>query len=215
LRFTDPTGNTVEDETKKDKPEPTPIPPSVKPQPGPGPDAPLDPNRDNFAGLKQFAQQSTSLGLSTIPYVGDVKDAQEVITGKDLITGEKLSTGEKAVTTLAAVVPIVSGNFLRKVGKEAIKEGEKVAQVVIGESMEKRVIPFAKEIGAKYYKPTSKIAENWMKNNKRWLLKQIKEGKEIIDIGIDSARTVRSDFYKMEKKVLQKLGYPVTKVTKP
>ena len=84
--------------------------------------------------------------------------------------------------------------------------------VVIGENMAGRVIPYAEKIGARYYKPVSKIAENYMKNNERWIRKQIAQGKIIVDIGIDSTRKVRSAYYEMGKRVLKELGYPVKEV---
>ncbi|SET64350.1 pre-toxin TG domain-containing protein, partial [[Clostridium] polysaccharolyticum] len=54
-----------------------------------------------------------------LPYAGDVKDAQEVITGKDLIAGKKLTKGERIVTGAAAILPAVSGPMLRTAGKGA------------------------------------------------------------------------------------------------
>jgi|GEM_PF-3002346 len=90
-------------------------------------------------------------------------------------------------------------------------KGTGKGQIVIGESMKKRVIPFAEKIGATHYKPKSTNPANWMKNNERWIRKQMREGKEIINIGIDRNRAVRSEFYEMEKRVLEEAGYPVTR----
>ena len=142
--------------------------------------------------------------------VGLIPGPGEIVDGVNGLIS--LGRGDYVNAGLSAAAMIPFAGWGSTGGKMALKHGDEA--IVIGESMEKRVIPFAKEIGAKYYKPTSKIAENWMKNNKRWLLKQIREGKKIIDIGIDTTRTVRSDFYKMEKTLLEKLGYPVTKVKK-
>ena len=94
-------------------------------------------------------------------------------------------------------------------GKQTAKQAGKV---VIGENMKMRVIPIAKKIGAKYYKPTSKKSVNWLKNNKRWIKKQMKEKKEICDIGVDPTRKNRSPNYKMEKETIGEVDYPITKI---
>ena len=92
------------------------------------------------------------------------------------------------------------GDGIGKVGRE---------KVVIGETMD-RVISKAKEIGASWYKPRSKNPFNWMANNRKWIQRQMDEGKEIIDYGIDKLRTERSEYYKMEKNEIQKRDYPTT-----
>ncbi len=80
--------------------------------------------------------------------------------------------------------------------------------------MRDRVIPFAESIGADWYKPRSTIPENWMKNNERWIKQLIKEGAVFIDIGEDVARAIRSEYYAMERRILEAAGYGVIKVTK-
>jgi len=87
-------------------------------------------------------------------------------------------------------------------------------KVVIGENMGERVIPYAEEIGAKYYKPRSTNPDNWMRNNQRWITKEIKLGTEFHDVGIDSTRALRSEFYQMEKQVLEKYNIKPTTVNK-
>lgn len=84
--------------------------------------------------------------------------------------------------------------------------------IVIGENMVDRVIPYAKKVGAEWYKPYSKNPGNWMKNNERWLNKMVKQGREIIDIGIDPVRSMRSSYYEMELGLLNKLNYPVKRL---
>ncbi len=83
--------------------------------------------------------------------------------------------------------------------------------IVIGENMKDRVIPAAKELGADVYEPRSKIKESWLKNNVLWLKQKMKEGREIIDIGPDPKRPVRSPFYEAEKQLIEKSKYPTTK----
>jgi hypothetical protein len=84
---------------------------------------------------------------------------------------------------------------------------------VIGENMPYRVIPYAERIGAGYYNPRSspKFRHNWFRNNRRWIQKQMRDGKEIIDIGPDVARRrVRgaSENYEMEQHEILSRGYP-------
>jgi len=118
--------------------------------------------------------------------------------------------GLKGVATLGAGLLFGS---IEVAGKDvaSVVATKTLKPVVIGENMIDRVIPYAKEIGADVYKPVSQISENWMKNNKAWLNKMMKQGREIIDIGIDETRAIRSKFYEMEKKLLNDKNYPVGK----
>ncbi|MBK8126965.1 MAG: hypothetical protein IPK56_09725 [Elusimicrobia bacterium] len=54
--------------------------------------------------------------------------------------------------------------------------------------------------------------DNWLKNNRQWINRQIKQGNEIIDVGPDPMRTERSTYYQMEKSVLEKNKYPVKSI---
>src|SRR5688500_14223372 len=91
-----------------------------------------------------------------------------------------------------------------------ITEAQKA--VVIGENMTKRVIPYAKKLGAGYYKPrTSSPPENWLRNNQRWVDKQMRLGVAIIDIGPDMKRReigVASPYYTMERERIRSRSYP-------
>ena len=49
-----------------------------------------------------------------------------------------------------------------------------------------------------------------MNNNKRWIREQMKKGKVIIDLGPDPKRPFRSPYYEMERREIEKVGYPVT-----
>jgi RHS repeat-associated protein len=132
LRFTDPTGNTVEDETNN-RPATTPTPPQnatvFRPQPGPGPDAPRDPNRDNFN--IPLTRQLASIGIGFIPYVGDAKDWQEVVTGRDYVSGDRLSTRDQVFTALAAAVPIIGGKVVREIAGKVADEGLELAEQLV------------------------------------------------------------------------------------
>lgn len=78
--------------------------------------------------------------------------------------------------------------------------------------MRQRVIPYADRIEAGYYKPRSsdKFRHNWLRNNQRWIRKQMREGKVIVDIGPDEARRqIRgpSEYYEMERNDILSRGY--------
>jgi hypothetical protein len=76
-----------------------------------------------------------------------------------------------------------------------------------------RVREAARSIGAKWWQAWK--IEPWDKalalaRDEAWLLRKVREGYEIIDIGIDVTRAIRSDFYALEREILSRVGYPVT-----
>lgn len=78
--------------------------------------------------------------------------------------------------------------------------------------MRHRVIPYADSIGASYYKARLNIQfrHNWLRNNQRWIRKQMREEKEIVDIGPDEARRLAgkvSEYYEMERREILSRGY--------
>jgi hypothetical protein len=84
---------------------------------------------------------------------------------------------------------------------------------VIGENMRHRVLPYAHRIGAGYYKPRStwEFRHNWLRNNRRWIQKQMRDGKVIVDIGPDVARRQTkgaSEYYEMERHEIISRAYP-------
>ena len=90
--------------------------------------------------------------------------------------------------------------------------GNKARPIVIGENMRDRVIPKAAELGADYYKPRAPVdVEHAFKKQARWINDQMRQGREIIDLGPDPIRTKRSPFYEIERKAIQKRNYPVKK----
>ena len=114
------------------------------------------------------------------------------------------------VPALAGVSQLVNkGGKVKDVKRAINNTGNN--KIIIGETMD-RVKKKAKEIGASWYKSRSKNAKNWMNNNKRWIQNQMKKGKEIIDIGIDKTRNIRSKYYKMEKNQIKKKKYPTAKL---
>lgn len=84
-------------------------------------------SRQVSAGIDDIAVHSASTYASSLPGVGDLKDAQEVYTGEDLVTGEKLSKTQRVVTAVAAAVPVVGGKVLR----EAIRSRARTAEELV------------------------------------------------------------------------------------
>ena len=85
-------------------------------------------------------------------------------------------------------------------------------RVVIGENM-KRLNAAAKVVGARWYQGWRVVP--WdedlvMRRNEAWIRQKIKQGYEIIDIGIDPTRSRRSKFYEMEKRIIKEANYPTT-----
>jgi hypothetical protein len=84
-------------------------------------------------------------------------------------------------------------------------------KIVLGEGMD-RVKDFARKNDAKWYQAWKKNFPNRkmtpdelsksLKRNERWLKKKIKDGYEIIDIGIDPSRSSRSPFYQIEQQII-------------
>ncbi len=87
-------------------------------------------------------------------------------------------------------------------------------RIIIGENM-RRVRAAAKLYQAGYYQAWDINPFDFdlaMKRNHSWLLRKIRDGYEIIDIGIDPDRANRSVFYAMEKEVLLQRNYPISQV---
>lgn len=78
---------------------------------------------------KKVADHTLSIGLSVAPGIGEVKDAQEALTGVDYVTGEKLAAWERWVTVGAFFVPLVGG----KVVRELVQGGAKGAAHAVDE----------------------------------------------------------------------------------
>lgn len=63
---------------------------------------------------RQESAESASLALGATPVVGDVKDWQEVLTGRDYVTGERLGLGERGLTALGGGLPFIPGKWVRE-----------------------------------------------------------------------------------------------------
>ena len=108
--------------------------------------------------------------------------------------------------------------LLAKKSAEAAAKGEKA--IVLGEGMY-RVKSAARSVSAKWYQAWSKnfpsggrlMTEAELKaalaRNARWLNSKISQGYKIYDIGSKGTNIV-SPFYKLERSIIQKTGYPTT-----
>lgn len=109
-----------------------------------------------------------------------------------------------ASLSLAAAVPIVG--MAATAGKGARKA------IVIGENMN-RVREAARAANASVYRPWKIVPWDEAKalaRNEKWIRRKMKQGCEIIDIGIDAARPNRSPFYDMERRMTGGANYPTT-----
>ena len=87
--------------------------------------------------------------------------------------------------------------------------------LVIGESMEDRVIPYARRIGAEYYTgagPNVRETEaTYLEHNRQVIRFAMQEGREIIDIGPNPARrnwpAATSPNYRMELEEISRANY--------
>ncbi|MGH7653538.1 MAG: hypothetical protein ACREN6_02640 [Gemmatimonadaceae bacterium] len=102
-------------------------------------------------------------------------------------------------------------------GSSAAVEAEAATteKVVIGETMD-RVRAAALDASAGVFeKAPGATAQEIYKANMSWLRGAMHEGKEVIDIGTDLGRGERSPWYRLEKELLERRGYPVTKISHP
>ena len=80
---------------------------------------------------EEAMEGAASVGISTVPVVGDIKDVQEAITGVDLVTGEKLSKMEQKISVVCMFIPVVTGKMVTKFGKKFIKVGSEIHGTII------------------------------------------------------------------------------------
>lgn len=76
----------------------------------------------------------------------------------------------------------------------------------------KRVRAHAASIDAETFETTAKTAKQMWKENSSFLRRAMHDGKEIVDIGEDANRAIRSKFYQAEKELIERRGYPTTTV---
>jgi uncharacterized protein RhaS with RHS repeats len=92
----------------------------------------------------------------------------------------------------------------------AAAEGS-AGRVVVGETMG-RVRGAARQLGAETFETAATTAKQMWRENSTWLRKAMRDGKEVVDIGKDASRAVRSKFYQAEKAIIEARGYPTTTV---
>jgi RHS repeat-associated protein len=141
---------------------------------------------------------------------GGVGGAATSPTGAGAVLGAAVAVGGAAMATHGGAVTLntVHNIFSKKTTTQGTTTSDK-KPVVMGENVKGRIKPFAEQNGYDYYKP-----RNWnMPNNRRWIKTKKKEGREIIDIGIDPRRKRRSKAYKMESEETK--DYPNKRVVKP
>jgi RHS repeat-associated protein len=115
----------------------------------------------------------------------------------------KADSGEGSNGKVALSGVIVAANILTA----GTGTGRGRSAVVIGESMEARVIPIAEELGVGYYKAKGAAeAGKLVERNLSWIVDQVRKGKSIFDIGIDVNRAERSERYIQEFQRLRSLG---------
>src|SRR5690606_15385026 len=86
-----------------------------------------------------------------------------------------------------------------------LKSAKNVKKIVVsGEDMTNRVIPYAKQINATWFKARGTNSANWMRNQVQWIRRQIQDpGTTIIDIG-PKGPTPTSKYYIKELEMIQK-----------
>ena len=101
------------------------------------------------------------------------------------------------------------------VATESVPGGSNRA-IVIGEDMEGRVIPKARELGAGYYDPPVAPRNQWMENNRQWINDRMDEGCTIYNWGPAPGRANYSNptspYYQMELDEIAKRNYPIIEV---
>lgn len=82
--------------------------------------------------------------------------------------------------------------------------------IVLGENMQKPVIPFAQHYGFDYYKPGISLGsvDADLAANRAWLQGMINEGRTFIDIGRAPGRVDPSPFYLMESSLINQNSAP-------
>jgi hypothetical protein len=93
--------------------------------------------------------------------------------------------------------------------------------VVIGEGTAD-VRKAARQNDAKWYQAWSKFFDDEsfdlgesLARQDRWIRSKIRQGYEILDIGIDPLRQERSPFYQLELRIIDALKYPRTIIERP
>ncbi len=133
--------------------------------------------------------------------------------------GTLAACGESFLCQATLAVASVGGSVLEGlIGRATVAatggSSGATGRVLIGETME-RVEAAAAEHGAATFQTTARTARQMWKENSSWLRKAMREGKEVLDIGENALRPIRSPFYRAETNLLKLRGYPTTPVQWP
>lgn len=157
--------------------------------------------------------KSLAMTVDFTPVAGDIKGLAEVFTGYDLVTHEDLGNWRW--------LGLVALSELRYADEVADVAAVLKERIVIGEGMD-AVVAAAKLNDAKWYQAWKKFfdpevfdLEASLARNERWIRTKIKEGYEILDIGLDPLRSSRSPFYELERRILEEFDYPTTRIPRP
>ena len=149
-------------------------------------------------GLNWRTGSGVVMGMAAfVPGFGDAAKG----IAKPLLSAAPASPTIQAASTVGSVA---SGQAARAGGQ---------GPVVIGETM-KRVTDFATDIpGAKILNDmpnfqamgmnADQVTSAMMQYNRKWILEQMRSGRQIIDIGADATRANPSIFYQMEQNMLK------------
>jgi len=156
-----------------------------------------------FAGVVSKGGKAAKAAVEVASHADEVVDAGRVVA-------EVASHADEAADALRAADEATDA--LRGVENTAEVVGSK-PPIVIGENMT-RVREYANQIGGHAYRPWRNDPFDFdlaLQRNERWIKDQMRQGREIVDIGPDFARRAdtgrRSPFYELERRLLRERNY--------
>jgi hypothetical protein len=146
-----------------------------------------------------------------IPGLGEIADG--INAGIYAARGDYLN----AALSAAAMIPgagwgATAAKYSNKAGNiaDAVNTGSRVAggkpPIVIGETMD-RVYDYVRRNGGDTFDPGIPYDKaEWMRRNEDWLREQMRQGREVVDIGPDfkkrsTGERTPSEFYEMERRL--------------
>jgi RHS repeat-associated protein len=166
----------------------------------------------------QYTKQLYELTRGLNPVQFSAETGWAIGSGQEPIFGSNVNRGDK-VLELATYLAFMKGTdfVLSRLYARALPAGivTNKPAFVIGEGMEDRVIPYAREVGAEYYTgagPNVRETEMaYFEHNRQVIRNVIQEGREIIDIGPNPARrswpAATSPNYQMELDEIVRANY--------
>jgi RHS repeat-associated protein len=154
-------------------------------------------------GMVVRGGKAAKAAVEVVSHADEVVDAGRVVA-------EVASHADEAADALRAADEATDA--LRGVENTAEVVGNK-PPIVIGEDMA-RVREYAKQIGGHAYRPWRNDPFDFdlaLQRNERWIKDQMRQGREIVDIGPAFARRARtgyrSPFYELERRLLREWDY--------